>query len=828
MIVCPTREKLGDFLAGTCGEAESTRIENHIAECSSCCEYCLSAGSDQELLSEIRSAMGFEGKAASPDAQTMIDATLTSRDASKHDDRLGVDPVEGYRIIRELGRGGMGVVYLAHQDSTKRDVALKVLLDGPLASTTAKRRFEREVELAARFSHPHIVTVLDSGLARGRHYVAMQYVQGERLDRYAKSRRMSVRDLLALFAKVCRAVGYAHRRGVMHRDLKPSNILVDAAGEPHVLDFGLAKQENEVVPYTVSVPGQLVGTVPYMSPEQACGDSADMDVRSDVYSLGVILYRLLAGRFPYDISKDVRETLDRIATAAPIRPRRIRGDLDRDVETIVLRALAKERERRYQSAAEFAEDIERYLSRRPIEARRDEALYVFNKFLRRHRFAVGTAMMFVVLVAAATTATLRRRAADLQQEVAAILVELVDNFPKAAARIAGASERTHEALRETLHHYVSSPAYTERIAGTRGAILASADAFWESVDRGMLGMHGEWLELAELPPDEAAKLIPRLVEKTRGATDREKYVAFCLIGQFARPDAQVAKACVEAARTESNPGVAAAARWAAGRLGQNVAAAQTEETFPDPVSSLTFVRIGEHDGRRGGPVAFDPDRFPDEGLPDEPVDIRSFYLAATEVTWQVFAPFLDDPAVAAVYPRRNRDWMESAIAILPTESRPDAAVGYVTLEAARTYCRWLSDRGRDASPPRRYRLPTEDEWEHASRGGGAGRFCYGDNVKYARYFAHCDGADSTWPIAALRMPNAYGLFDTHGLWEWTDTRYPSELLNDPAMKTQELWVYRGGAYHSPAVRCRCAQRNYGSGAATDYNGFRIVMELETQ
>jgi formylglycine-generating enzyme required for sulfatase activity/predicted Ser/Thr protein kinase len=822
MIACPSAEKLSEFLSGSCPADESTRIESHISECPACCEFCLSAGSDGELLSEIRGAMECDEVVYSP-IPASVQAAEVPEVFPVQDHPPGADSIEGYRLIRELGRGGMGVVYLAHQNSTKREVALKVLIEGPFASTTARRRFEREVELASRFTHPHIVTVLESGLARGRPYVAMQYIAGERLDRFVKNRALAVRDILLLFAKICRAVGYAHQRGVIHRDLKPSNILVDSAGEPHVLDFGLAKQEHEIAPYTVSVAGQLVGTVPYMSPEQVRG-SADIDVRSDVYALGVVLYRLLTGRFPYDVTKDVRETFGNIASAAPIRPRQVRRDLERDVETIVLRALAKEPARRYQSAAQFAEDIERFLSRKPIEARRDEAFYVATKFLGRHRMGVSIALVLAGLSTVAGMATIRQRAAQVRQEVATLLAQVVDDFTRAAALTAVASPAVQGGFVEATRQYVESPAYTERITGARGAILADPAAFWASVEGGMLGINGEWLEIAELPPDSFATFMPEFLEKARSGTNRQKYVAFCLIGQFSLPNPMAAKICEESAKSESNAGVAAAARWAAQRLGVDVAAARTDATIPDDISGLTFVRIPGIEVQSSGPRRSDTDAFSDEGLPMGRIQVEPFLLASSEVTWKAFKPFIAHPAASKTYERR--DWMEHVIEALPEKSRPETAVGYVTLDTARAYCRWLSQRGETASPPHRYRLPTEAEWEHACRGGGSRRFCYGDNAKYARYFARCEGNDPSGPTAGSRMPNEFGIFDMHGgLWEWTNSRYPPELLTDTSLKEQELWIYRGGAYYSPAVRCRCAQRNYGSGAATDYNGFRIVLEF---
>src|SRR5262249_1699849 len=253
-----------------------------------------------------------------------------------------------------------------------------------------------------------IVAIHDSGEAAGHFYFVMDYVSGEPLDEWAAARERPVRELLTVFQKVCHAVDAAHLRGVMHRDLKPGNIRVDAAGEPHVLDFGLARSLSGVVavesPAAMTLTGQFVGTLPWASPEQVEGISARIDIRTDVYSLGLILYHLLTRRLPYDVTGNMRDVADRIAESEPVRPRIYRPGLDDDLETIVLKCLQKEPERRYRSAGELARDVEHYLRQEPIEAKRDSLTYVLRKraagALGRHRVAAFAAAVIVAALLA--------------------------------------------------------------------------------------------------------------------------------------------------------------------------------------------------------------------------------------------------------------------------------------------------------------------------------------------------------------------------------------------------------------------------------------------
>ncbi|PWU04987.1 MAG: hypothetical protein C5B51_15595 [Terriglobia bacterium] len=316
-----------------------------------------------------------------------------------------------YRILRLLGEGGMGAVYEAEQEEPRRVVALKVIRAG-LATPERLRRFKHESQALGRLQHPGIAQVYEASTAETplgpQPYFAMELIRGLPLDRYAKAQGLSTRHKLLLMVKICEAVDHAHLRGLIHRDLKPDNILVDSGGQPKILDFGVARvTEREAQATGQTDVGQLVGTLPYMSPEQVLGDPLEIDTRSDVYSLGVILYELLSGRLPFDVRhRPLPEAVRTIREEDPTSLSSVSRSYRGDIETIVGKALEKDKSRRYSSAAHLAADIQRYLNDEPLAARRPSASYQLAKFARRHRALVaGAAAVFVVLVAGIVAST---------------------------------------------------------------------------------------------------------------------------------------------------------------------------------------------------------------------------------------------------------------------------------------------------------------------------------------------------------------------------------------------------------------------------------------
>lgn len=328
-----------------------------------------------------------------------------------------------YSVHQVLGEGGMGVVYQAEQENPRRQVALKIIRPGA-ASPEMLKRFEYEAQMLGRLQHPGIAQIFEAGVATlddgsTRPFLAMELVRGSPLTDFAKSAHLDTPGRLGLFALVCDAVHHAHLRGLIHRDLKPGNILITADGQPKILDFGIARSAGTVDQRSLHTSvGQIVGTIPYMSPEQAALDPADLDTRSDVYALGVLLHELLTGRMPYEVERrPIAEALEVIRSHEPSRLSSIRRDFRGDIETIVGKALEKDRTRRYQSASELADDIRRSLRDEPIVARPPSVVYQFGKFAKRNKAVVVgmagiVAALLIGLVATLRQAEKARQAAD--------------------------------------------------------------------------------------------------------------------------------------------------------------------------------------------------------------------------------------------------------------------------------------------------------------------------------------------------------------------------------------------------------------------------------
>lgn len=310
-----------------------------------------------------------------------------------------------YRIVRLIANGGQSTVYEAVQENPERTVALKVIRPG-MASSRLLRRFELEAQVLGRLQHRGIAQIYEAGTETVGHvvtpYFAMEFIRGRTLLDYAKSRQLDSDERLGLMISVCEAVHYAHQKGVIHRDLKPGNIMVSERGQPKILDFGVARAtDSDIQAVTIDTNvGELLGTIPYMSPEQVKADPDELDIRSDVYTLGVITFELLADQLPYKLdSMGIHQLLHAIQEDDPLLISSVNRTLRGDVETIVGKALEKDRMRRYLSAAGLAADLKRYLNQMPIEARPPTTIYQLKKFAHRNKALMGgLAATFVALV----------------------------------------------------------------------------------------------------------------------------------------------------------------------------------------------------------------------------------------------------------------------------------------------------------------------------------------------------------------------------------------------------------------------------------------------
>ena len=342
---------------------------------------------------------------------------------SRAADRLPIQPRDrhfgDYRLGRQLGSGGMGIVYEAHQTSLNRTVALKFIRDSQLASPTLLRRFTIEAEATARLHHPNIVGIHEIGEIDGQPYFSMDLVEGESLrtliakgefrvhaaDGSKSGGRARQVTVARLIAKTARALHHAHEQGVLHRDIKPGNILLDRSGEPRLTDFGLAKILRQTTDtdtrQSLTGSGDIAGTPGYMSPEQASSD--DITATSDVYSLGVVLYEMLTDQPPFRAATPL-ETLDLVRAAQPKSPRSLNPLIDRNLEFICLQCLEKDPHRRYASAEALAEDLENWIAYKPIKARRSGPVIRSVQWMKRNR--TGTALIAVLLLSLSTTLSL--------------------------------------------------------------------------------------------------------------------------------------------------------------------------------------------------------------------------------------------------------------------------------------------------------------------------------------------------------------------------------------------------------------------------------------
>jgi serine/threonine protein kinase/formylglycine-generating enzyme required for sulfatase activity len=777
-----------------------------------------------------------------------------------------------YSILRAIGEGGFGVVYLAEQsEPIQRQVAVKLIRPG-MDQEMVLRRFESERELLARFDHPGVARILDAGrLPDGRPFLVTEFVDGEPLTIWCERRRLPIEERLRLFLAVCDGVRHAHQRGVIHRDLKPSNVLVttiDGESTPKIIDFGIARALTEA-DTTGTRAGNLLGTPEYMSPEQA-QDPSDVDTRADVYALGVMLYELLVGDLPQPRTEwrgaGLGRVLELIVNADAPRPStrttdralasRLRGELD----WIVLAAIQKDRERRYGSVRELAEEIERVLDDRPVLARPPAMSYLVAKFVRRHRVAViaiGSLLAMLTVTLAFTAALYResdRRGAlarahlgDFQSLAAVLRLDELRRdartlWPPLTERVAACDEwigRAESLMAETprvrasleaARLKVARAAVTEDAAADR-FLVASLEDHLRAVDA-FRGADGE-VEDVRRRRAWASEVHARSVEAHADAWRRTidaiesspRYDGMRIVPQLGLVPIGIDPATGFAEFVHLQSGTAPS-RDVDGRL----------QLAPEHGIVLVLLPGGRFwmgaQNRDTGRPNYEKLLTPGLGT-IESIVLAPFFLAKHEVTRAQWLRVLGaDPSHLA-----------------PSDS-PNAAIG--PLHPVENLSWAMAD---DAARRLDLVLPTEAQWEYACRAGSSTMWHTGADETSLVGFENLAGRETaanlaqglavaaefrddfrwTSPVGALR-PNAFGLFDMGGnVAEWcADRSLPMTVptrdvdgLRDAPESLDRMRVLRGASYRDPPMRAKSALRSaLGMDVRNPFAGVRFARRVE--
>ena len=547
---------------------------------------------DPEVLAEVLGMLAeYAGEAETAEGSTLA----VRRVAASAGPRQFIGP---YKLGRKIGEGGMGVVYKATQEEPiRREVALKLIKESFLESDQVLLRFESERQALARMSHPNVARVLDAGSEDGRPYFVMEYIRGVAITDYCDRHNLTTDERLELLIQVCEGLQHAHQKGIIHRDIKPSNILVEIQDDrpvPKIIDFGVAKAtDQELTGRTLFTEyGKIIGTPEYMSPEQAEMTDLDIDTRTDVYSLGVVLYELLVGALPFDSRELRRAGLDEIrrkireetphkpstrlstlgddskeiAKHRSVDPRSLAHECQGDLDWITMKALEKDRTRRYASASEFAADLRRHLRNEPVTAGPPSVGYRMQKFVRRHRFGVatGSALVLLFLLGFAGTAygLVRTRAAERQARLEAETVSQVSDFMIGMFEISDPSESRGSTItaREILDRgarnirgeLVDEPELQGRLMETMGKVYRSLGLYQDA-----LTLLEESVESARRAHGDTHPAVASVMTTYAGALIKRRKIkeARAVLEEALRiQDATLAHDDVELARTLNNLG----------------------------------------------------------------------------------------------------------------------------------------------------------------------------------------------------------------------------------------------------------------------------------
>jgi formylglycine-generating enzyme required for sulfatase activity/tRNA A-37 threonylcarbamoyl transferase component Bud32 len=733
--------------------------------------------------------------------------------------------VPGYDILRELGRGGMGVVYQARHVRLNRVVALKMVLAGSHAGPEEQARFLSEAEAVAHLQHPHIVQIYETGQHDGLPFMALEFVEGGSLARKIKDAPLAPAEAARVVEQLARGMDYAHSRGIVHRDLKPENVLLAADGTPKVTDFGLAKRV--VGGSDLTQTGAILGTPSYMAPEQARGSSKAVGPAADVYALGAILYRLLTGRPPFQAATPP-ETLLQVMTEEPVRPRQLNTWVPRDLETICLKCLRKEAGKRYPTALALAEDLRRFQAGEPIMARPVGHWERVEKWVRRNPAVAGlTTAVLLVTVLGLAGIVWKYLEAEKQKDIA-------EDRRKEAEKLTGiAQSKEQEAQREAdkaraVRDFLVSIFQQADPTSKRGTITAR-----EILDEADKRVHREFADQPELQ-EELLAVIEEVYNKVG-------LVAPAAMIFEARGSVQL-----HAVRGMNQPAVPQRLLYPGDRL-QLGADAQVQllvlsdlhKEWLNPASEVTVRRKGceppDAVRERATTIPMTFVRLPKGtfymggggGKPGKKTEIKEdFEIAVHDVTqgqWQ--AVMGSNPSA---FSRKGES--RAMVADISDEELKLFPVENVSWNDVQDFIKKLNEIEHGSGYL--YRLPTETEWEYACRGGATSE----DECSYHFYFdkptndlsSEQANFNGNSPVGKgpkgkyLRRPsrvgeyspNRLGLCDMHGnVFQWCADLYMGASHR----------AIRGGSWTLDGSRCQAGNRDGLPPVNRNFNfGFRLA------